>query len=92
MCNKCNSPRWEDISLRQPGEYNEPPNRMQIQTNRLCITIRFFRGVWSSDSGGVSTSLKAKSYKEAQHEAFEIAQDDLEKKLADLQSMKLSTL
>ena len=83
---------WRDTSERQPGEWHAEPNRLSIEGNALRLTVHKLSrdGSWWMQGHGMDFSfpLKAKSASEAKLEAIGLAQERLERMMADLNDMK----
>jgi hypothetical protein len=87
--------RWQDFSVRDPGERLQEPNELRIFGDAMNITLRH-RTFMSGDSDWwiVCSSLelhgplKATTAREAQIEAIEMVQTKLERMMADLHLMK----
>ena len=87
--------RWQDFSVRDPGEKLQEPNELRMIGESIVIVVRkrrFMSG--ETDWWLVCHSLelygtmKATTAREAQIEAVEVVQTKLERMLADLNLMK----
>lgn len=84
--------RWRDISVWQPGERRDEPNRISIEGTALRITIQ--KGLrnhcWWMQGHGLDFNfpLKAKTLEQAKLEAIGLVQERLERMVSELNEMK----